>query len=298
MLTQDAVKFSHKHPFTFEVSMTKSLMILLFTATAAVAGVAAADQDPTLQQVYQAAENGHLAQAQQMMGQVLKDHPNSAKAHFVTSELDAKAGQFAEARDEFHTAERLDPGLSFEKPDSVNALRAELFPAAGAQLPAQHTTQTYVQEVPVRQHHSGFPWGMLIGVVFLVWVIRMIFFRRRVVTYGGPGGYRGGPDGYMGGGPGPYYGGGGYGGGGLGSSLASGLAVGAGVAVGEELTERLLDGGGRERVIERDQVEYRDAPQQDLNGDMGGSDFGASDSGGWDDNSGGGGDSGGGGSDW
>ena len=284
--------------------MAKSLKVLLFAIGVGVAGGAVADADPTLHQIYEAADSGHLAQAQQMIGQVLKDHPNSAKAHFVAAELDAKAGQFAEARTEFRTAEKLAPGLPFENADSANALRAELFPAAGTvsgTTPAAPVRTTVVQQVPVVQHR-GFPWAPLIGIGVVVWIVYLLFFRRRFVSYGGPGGYvRGGPDGYVGGGPGPYYGGpGGYvGGGGIGSSLASGLAVGAGVAVGEELTERLLD-GGRDRFAGdpgREVVYQQEPPRQDrdFNGDMGGGDFGASDSGGWDDN--GGGDSGG-GSDW
>ena len=34
--------------------------------------------DPTMNQIYEAAAGGHLDQAQQMITQVLADHPNSA----------------------------------------------------------------------------------------------------------------------------------------------------------------------------------------------------------------------------
>ena len=39
--------------------------------------------DPTVDQIYEQAREGHLDQAQQMMNQVLRDHPGSAKAHYV-----------------------------------------------------------------------------------------------------------------------------------------------------------------------------------------------------------------------
>jgi hypothetical protein len=46
-------------------------------------GTALANPDPTVHQIYEAASSGHLDQAQQMMDEVLRDHPNSAKAHYV-----------------------------------------------------------------------------------------------------------------------------------------------------------------------------------------------------------------------
>jgi len=49
----------------------------------ALGGTALADTDPTVHQIYEAASSGHLDQAQQMMDQVLRDHPESAKAHYV-----------------------------------------------------------------------------------------------------------------------------------------------------------------------------------------------------------------------
>src|SRR5450631_648570 len=82
--------------------------------------------DPTMNQIYDAAAGGHLDQAQQMITQVLADHPNSAKAHFVQAELYAREGKAALARAELATAEQLKPGLPFENPRAVQELKAEL----------------------------------------------------------------------------------------------------------------------------------------------------------------------------
>src|ERR1700731_1653825 len=88
--------------------------------------LADAAADPTVHQIYEAAEAGHFEQAQQMMDQVLRDHPKSAKAHYVQAELYAKQGKTASARYELRHAEELDPGLSHVDPRSVQKLKAQL----------------------------------------------------------------------------------------------------------------------------------------------------------------------------
>ena len=54
--------------------------------------------DPTVHQIYEAAESGHLDEAQQMMNQVLQDHPGSGKAHYVQAELYAREGGLGRTR--------------------------------------------------------------------------------------------------------------------------------------------------------------------------------------------------------
>jgi hypothetical protein len=150
-----------------------------------------------------------------------------------------------------------------------------------------------------RPHSSGIPWGFILIVGAGLAVLWMVM-RRRAAAATSYQQYASGPvaagPGYGPGyGPGPGHGPG-YGGSGLGSGmaggLASGLAVGAGVVAGEELARHFLNSGqptGGAPLVEQ--------PPVDPNSDMGGSDFGLSDSGSWDDSSGGGFDSGGGGGD-
>ena len=52
-------------------------LALIAAVTFAAGPVFAAD--PSLHEVYQAVEAGHLKQAETMMDQVLRDHPNSAR---------------------------------------------------------------------------------------------------------------------------------------------------------------------------------------------------------------------------
>jgi hypothetical protein len=249
------------------------------TFAVAITSPAFADSDPTMDQIYTAAAGGHLDQAQQMITQVLADHPTSAKAHYVQAELYAKEGQTALARSELSTAEQLKPGLPFASPRSVQELKAQLGLRTGAISPS------VIRSVPAAPR---FPWGTVLILAGVVAILLMVFRRRNnYVQYpaagpgmpGAPGTY--GPGGY---GPGP------VGGGGIGSGiaggLASGLAVGAGVVAGEELAHHFLDGGHGGGVIPP--AEAGDSGFS--NGDMGGSDFGVNDPGsGWDDGGGGGG---------
>jgi uncharacterized protein len=256
-------------------------------ALPAFADTSPASPDPTVSQIYAAAEGGHLDQAQQMIAKVLADHPTSAKAHYVQAELYAREGKTALARAELGTAERLNPGLTDFSARSVQELKAQL--GAGARSMGN-------QAVSVPRASRPFPWGTVLILAVVAGVLLMIFRRRN--TYGqypaagaapGPGGVPG-PGGY-----GPGYGpapmGGGMGSG-IAGGLASGLAVGAGVVAGEELAHHFLDGGRRDGGV----IPSADAAESGSgNSDMGGSNFGANDSGSWDD---GGGFGGGGGDDW
>jgi hypothetical protein len=259
------------------------------TFAIAIASPAFAEGDPTMDQIYTAAAAGHLDQAQQMITQVLADHPTSAKAHYVQSELYAKEGKTALARSELGVAEQLKPGLPFASPRSVAELKAQLGLRVGAGSP------TVIRSVPAEPR---FPWGtvlILVGVVGVLWLV----FRRRntYVQYPaagpGAGGAPGAPGTYGPGGYGPAPMGGGGIGSGIAGGLASGLAVGAGVVAGEELAHHFLDGG---RSSGGGVIPPAEAGESGLsNSDMGGSDFGVNDPGsGWDD----GGSGGGGGDDW
>ncbi len=242
--------------------------------------------DPTMNQIYEAAAGGHLDQAQQMITQVLADHPTSAKAHYVQAELYAKEGKISPARSELAAAERLNPGLTAFSPRSVQELKSQL--GLGG---ATRAMTPQIVSVPERSA-PHFPWGALLIGVLVVGGLVMLFRRRapsNQYPVAGPG-VGGSPPGY-----GPGYGAGPMGGGGIGSGiaggLASGLAVGAGVVAGEELAHHFLDGGHQGGVIPS-----ADAAEPGYsNSDMGGNDFGANDPGSWDD---GGGGLGGGGDDW
>jgi uncharacterized protein len=263
----------------------------------ALGGIALADTDPTVHQIYEAASSGQLDQAQQMMDQVLRDYPNSAKAHYVQSELYAREGKLALARAELERAEQLAPGLPKENARSVAELKSELGLARRADTPLGAT----------RVSASHFPWGAILILALVVGAFAMFFRRRQTYPAYPPGTVPAGASGTYG--PAGYPGTGGYGpgvpaGGGIGSAvaggLAGGLAAGAGVVAGEELAHRFLDGG---HPSAPPVPLAGDSDSNAANSDMGGADFGVNDPGSWNDDSGGGGSwddnsGGGGGSDW
>lgn len=290
-----------------------------------------ASADPTISQIYQAANSGQLDRADAMIAQVLKDHPNSAKAHYVKAELAARERQWSVAQQELATAEKIAPGLPFAKAESVQALRNQLANATNAATTANTTNAVQPRRMgapadsgtystaPAYAQRS-FPWGTL-AIVAAIVVVGIAVLRRRQAALAAGGGYAGaygntsatpyGQTGY-----GPVYPPGGAGvppGYGaqqpsMGSSIArgvgTGLAIGAGALAAEEIGRRMF--GHEANAAPMAPHDYGNTPSLDqidegmrhnLNTDMGGNDFGVAD-GDWDDADGGdvGGDVGGG--DW
>ncbi len=254
---------------------SKSMLRVLILALAASLALSAGAAEPTLTQVYQAAESGNLTEAQRMMSDVLVAHPDSAKAHYVEAELLAKQGRMAGAQSELSTAERLEPGLPFAKPQAVAALRREISVPSGI-------TQA-VAERDGASSSGGIPWLMLIGVAIVaVIVVAFVAMRQRSPTSI----LAVSPSGYVPGAPGQPFAGGPMGSGGMGSgllgSLATGAAIGGGIVAGEALAHHLIDGRPTGEVIPT--VHGNDAGiDPSINPDLGGNDFGVADNGSWDD---------------
>lgn len=301
----------------------KSFARMTLLAGALALALPAFAAEPTIHDVYVAAEAGKYTDAQALMDQVLKAHPNSATAHFVEAELLAKQGKFAAAQGELATAERLSPGLPKVNPSALAKLRTLL---ADGQKPKAN----YSQQQPARSNagysngnygapqSSGIPWGTILilgaGLLGFIWLASRFMSRRAAQTdsYNNPAGFNPGGAPAPGYAPGAYpqqgYPQPGYGqpqqGSGMGSrimgGLATGAAVGAGIVAGEALA-RQFTGGSHDTGNSgqpRNDIVYDDPSRDELlrRDDMGGNDFGVS--GGWDDSSGGGDSGGGGGGDW
>jgi hypothetical protein len=275
--------------------LKRTLLSIMLLACVALAGPSLAADEPTLHQVYQAADAGRLAEAQGIMDKVLRDHPNSAKAHFVEAELLVKQNRIADAQVELNKADILAPGLPFAKPAAVESLRRH--------LTSTHSATSIVQSVNAPQIESmgGIPWGLLLVALGLI--AAAVFFVRsmarrstNVLPVGGGSAYG------TGFGPGaplqPYGAGGvtpamGPAPGGIGSGilggLATGAALGAGMVAGQALMHHFTDGNRNESGL----LPLPSSSDRDITpNDMGGTDFGVADSSSWDDSSSSG------GSDW
>ena len=258
------------------------IRLALATTLLLLAGSAMAE--PTIDQVYQAANAGKFEEARSMMQEVLKAHPDSAKAHYVQAELLARQGDNGAARVELQKARSLNAGLSFAKPESVRALERQLGLGGGA--PVSNAGQ------PVASARPGIPgWVWMAGIGALV---AFLFWRRQRPAPGpqwdgriGPGGAPSAAAPYT---PNAPYGGAPYGGSAyppppstgssLLGSLATGAAIGGGLVAGEALAHRLLDGDESRQHGNAPLID--DTPSRDAS--MGGDDFGISDSSSWDDN--------------
>ncbi|MDR0458761.1 MAG: tetratricopeptide repeat protein [Burkholderiaceae bacterium] len=168
----------------------KTIAKLLLAAGLMACAVAWA-AGPSVDQVYQAARAGNYAQAQSLMDQVLREHPDSAKAHFVEAELLARQGKLSAARGQLDNARRLDPSLSFAKPQAVQSLQALLTGGGNGQA------RRMIGGAPLRQ--GGLSWGLILALVIVAGLV-MMFLRAR---NRGAAGYRplgapmpGGPMGY------------------------------------------------------------------------------------------------------
>lgn len=277
----------------------KKTAIALLLFVAAGLGAPAFAAEPTLHEVYQTAESGKLDQARQMMQEVLKAHPNSAKAHFVDAEILAKQGQRSEAAGELATAERLAPGLPFAAPDAVAKLKHHLGQATATKVAAAPSALPAPAPRPAAPQ---LPWGMIFGglglIAFIVWASRLMAPKPAPAgnTYGGYpaqpaaspyGGTPGYAPGYGPAGPAAPSGGSGLGSQMLGG-LATGAAVGAGVVAGEALMHRFLDGHADSTPKSNSFGGFDDIPSLpstplDYSDDK---DFGISDAGSWDDGGG------------
>jgi uncharacterized protein len=256
-------------------------------------GMAMAQSEPSLSEVYAAAQAGRLDQAQTMIQQVLVSHPNSAKAYFVRAELYARQGDYGRAREALASAEKFSPGLHFAKPEAVSALRAQL------SAPVSASAQPHAALSPAAPAAASGPaqssWVLPVLLCGGVLVLGYFLFRRRapqeiypaapVPPAGYPGSPLSGPQGFGQAAGGMYPS---QAEPGLGSRImggvATGLAVGAGVVAAEAIGKSLMGGSGHATAVPD---AARDVQPFDANPAMGGTDFGIQDNSSWDDAGGG-----------
>lgn len=222
-------------------NILKCMVSVCASAVLLTSNVAMAEA--TLPQVSQAIQSGQLAKADAMMKEVLQNHPNSAKAHYIAAELYLKEGKLDAARNAFVRAENLAPGLPFAQAESVQRLQTQL-----------RTTNAPVPESAGVGSILSSPLFWILIAILIAGVVFFMKNRKRpepVQVYnaptanspypgapGAPGSYPPGAPGYPGA-PAPGMGGG------LMGSLATGAALGAGMVAGQALASHLMGGGNQ-----------------------------------------------------
>ncbi len=286
--------------------MKRVLVGLWFVLLSSVAWAA-----PSEQQVQDAVKAGQFTQAQSMMADVVAEHPDSAKAHYVYAELLAHNGAYNKASEEASKAQQLDPKIAFTDPAKFSAFQRELQRAQNRSTTTRPVTSNTPAVAPsygstAPSAGGGIPgWVWLVGLVVLAIVLWRGLMRSRMASgvasgpaagYGQPGMNQGYGPGYS-----PYGPGGMPGAQPRSGALGTGLAVAGGVAGGMLLDEVLhhRDGGsGAGGGFIPDANAGAASDLQDRSIDFGnGNDWGSGGGGGGID-LGGGGDSGGGGGDW
>ena len=299
-------------------------------------GAVMAQAEPTMNQIYQAAQAGKLDEAQVMVQQVLISHPNSAKAHYVQAELFARQGLASRGRDALTQADKLAPGLPFAKPEAVQALRTQLASKPGALVAKEPANKAFgALEPAAPAAPSSFPLGLGLAlggaaIALVIWLMRKKPAPAAPAAYAGPSRMAGTGTGTMGSGlSGPQtfgaaagaapgygqaaYGQPGYGqqpygqpgagqpvGSGIGGKvvggLAAGLAVGAGVMAAQAIG-RSFSGNNEQPPANPNDNAASGGQSLPGNADLGGQNFGINDTTSWDD-AGSSADAGGGGGDW
>ena len=222
-------------------NILKCMVSVCASAVLLTSNVAMAEA--TLPQVSQAIQSGQLAKADAMMKEVLQNHPNSAKAHYIAAELYLKEGKLDAARNAFVRAENLAPGLPFAQAESVQRLQTQL-----------RTTNAPVPESAGVGSILSSPLFWILIAILIAGVVFFMKNRKRpepVQVYnaptanspypgapGAPGSYPPGAPGAPGA-PAPSMGGG------LMGSLATGAALGAGMVAGQALASHLMGGGNQ-----------------------------------------------------
>lgn len=260
---------------------------------------------PSPKDISAAVEAGDLARAETLLHEVLKEKPNSAKAHYELGEVLARAKRYDEALAQLNQARAMDPALKFASSPEKFTQTLDKVSAAAAAAKAAATGQT-LNAAPAAAHStvtpaasaSSFPTGYVVGGAVLL-ILLFVLIRRSQAprptpmpmgAYPGAPGY--GPAGAMA--PAPY---GGYGaqpqaGSGIGGAVLGGVAgLAAGYALSKAMEGGNANAGQAQHATAANEgyIPFDTPPAPD----MGSFDAGAGS--GWDAADSGGGDSGG---DW
>jgi hypothetical protein len=165
--------------------MKKFFAVALFGAALCFSALASA-ASPTEQQVQAALSRGDFAGAQQMLAEVVQDHPNNARAHYLYAQVLDRNGHAGDALTQLDLARQADPAMSFTQPNRLAAVEQHIradAAQAGRQndrqannVPLQAAAGT-MMSAPTQHGTSALSWLLMIVVLavvvgLLVWSVR------------------------------------------------------------------------------------------------------------------------------
>ena len=168
--------------------MKRLIAIAVLTLMSSLASALPAPKD-----IEAAVAAGQLSRAEEMLKEVIREKPSSAKAHYELGQVLARAGRNFEAREALEKAQSLDPTLKFARdPQHFNDLlkripggTASLTGGSGAVLSSPRS-DVAPRAAPMREPVApSIPWGYMLvggGALAAVW---MIMRRRAAPAAGG-----------------------------------------------------------------------------------------------------------------
>ena len=152
--------------------MKRIAAILVLVAMSSVAFALPSPKD-----IESAVNAGQLSQAETMLNEVVREKPNSARAHYELGEVLARLGRNPEARQALLEAQRLDPTLKFARdPRHFQELLSKI-PAASPSLSSPSKGQLSQMAPAQSPAAPSFPWTYVLvagGGLLAAW----LFFRR------------------------------------------------------------------------------------------------------------------------
>ena len=156
-------------------TLFKPLMAGLLLAVSALALAL-----PTPKDIETAVREGHMAQAESMLREVIQEKPQSAKAHYELGQVLARQARYPEALTELKQAKTIDPSLKFAGSDAQFNTVFDKVSAAAAPAVTHSTPSTaVVQAAPAPQAPAAnsssslsFIWIAIALVVVVAWLAR------------------------------------------------------------------------------------------------------------------------------
>jgi hypothetical protein len=135
---------------------------------------------PTPKDIETAVREGHMAQAESMLREVIQEKPQSAKAHYELGQVLAREARYPEALTELKQAKTIDPSLKFAGSDAqFNAVFDKVSAAATPAVTHNTPSTAVVQAAPAPQappasgsSSLSYIWIAIALVVVVAWLAR------------------------------------------------------------------------------------------------------------------------------